>query len=91
MYRITSYTVSQAHKYGVTVRMSAKKDKKIDVVKNGIVIASVGGLGYSDFPTYMKTHGAEYAKERRRLYRLRHSGDRNVKNSPGYWADRLLW
>jgi hypothetical protein len=31
------------------------------------------------------------AKERRKLYKVRHKKDRNVKNSNGYYADKLLW
>jgi Mn-dependent DtxR family transcriptional regulator len=54
-------------------------------------IASVGALGYSDYPTYMKTKGKAYADERRRLYKIRHSKNRNVKGSDGYYADKLLW
>jgi hypothetical protein len=39
----------------------------------------------------MKTKGKAYADERRRLYKIRHSKDRNVKGSDGYYADKLLW
>ena len=67
------------------------KGKKIDVFKNGEKVASVGALGYSDYPTYMRTKGKAYADERRRLYKIRHAKDRNVKNSDGYYADKLLW
>jgi hypothetical protein len=90
-YSITNYTKSQAKKLGVVVKPSSVKGKKIDVFKNGEKIASVGALGYSDYPTYMKTKGKAYADERRRLYKIRHSKDRNVKGSDGYYADKLLW
>ena len=90
-YSITNYTKSQAKKLGVVVKPSSVKGKKIDVFKNDQKIASVGALGYSDYPTYMKTKGKAYADERRRLYKIRHSKDRNVKNSDGYYADKLLW
>jgi hypothetical protein len=76
---------------GVVVKPSSVKGKKIDVFKNDKKIASVGALGYSDYPTYMKTKGKAYADERRRLYKIRHSKDRNVKGSDGYYADKLLW
>ena len=76
---------------GVVVKPSSVKGKKIDVFKNDQKIASVGALGYSDYPTYMKTKGKAYADERRRLYKIRHSKDRNVKGSDGYYADKLLW
>jgi hypothetical protein len=90
-YSITNYTKSQAKKLGVVVKPSSIKGKKIDVFKNDQKIASVGALGYSDYPTYMKTKGKAYADERRRLYKIRHSKDRNVKGSDGYYADKLLW
>ena len=90
-YSITNYTKSQAKKLGVVVKPSSIKGKKIDVFKNDKKIASVGALGYSDYPTYMKTKGKAYADERRRLYKIRHSKDRNVKGSDGYYADKLLW
>jgi hypothetical protein len=90
-YTITKYTKDQAKKLGVIVKPSSVKGKKIDVFKNGEKIASVGALGYSDYPTYIKSKGKTYADERRRLYKIRHSKDRNVKGSDGYYADKLLW
>jgi hypothetical protein len=90
-YTITNYTKQQAKKLGVVVKPSNVKGKKIDVFKDGKKVASVGALGYSDYPNYMKEKGKAYADERRRLYKIRHSKDRNVKNSDGYYADKLLW
>ena len=90
-YNITKYTKDQAKKLGVEVKVSKVKGKKIDVFKDGKKLASVGALGYSDYPTYTKTKGKAYADERRRLYKIRHSKDRNVRGSDGYYADKLLW
>jgi hypothetical protein len=90
-YNITKYTKDQAKKLGVEVKVSSVKGKKIDVFKDGKKIASVGAIGYSDYPTYTKTKGKAYADERRRLYKIRHSKDRNVRGSDGYYADKLLW
>lgn len=90
-YRITSYTEAQAKKLGVTVKPSTVKGKKIDVFKNGKKVASVGALGMGDYPTYMRTHGKEYAKVRRRLYKQRHEKDRHIRGTKGYYADKLLW
>ena len=90
-YKITSYTKDKADKLGVVVKPSKVKDKKIDVFKSGKKIATIGAKGYNDYPTYLKTKGKEYADERRRLYKIRHNKDRLVKNSNGYYADRLLW
>tara|TARA_R110000744_G_scaffold360744_2_gene468310 strand:- start:624 stop:902 length:279 start_codon:yes stop_codon:yes gene_type:complete len=90
-YIIKSYTKTQARKLGVVVKPSKVKGKKIDVFKNGKKIASVGALGYSDYPTYKKTKGKKYADERRKLYKKRHAKDRKVRGSAGYYADKLLW
>ncbi len=90
-YSITNYTREQAKKLGVVVKPSSVKGKKIDIFKNGEKVASVGALGYSDYPTYIKTKGKKYADERRRLYKIRHTKDRSVKGSDGYYADKLLW
>lgn len=91
MYKITNYTKKQAKKYGVVVKPSKNKTKKIDVFKSSKKIASVGAMGYMDFPTYALTKGQTFANKRRRLYKIRHKKDRTIKNTPGYWADRLLW
>ena len=72
MYHITDYTYRKAQEWGLTVKPSANSKKKLDVFKNGKKIASIGAIGYKDFPTYYKENGKEYAEERRRLYRLRH-------------------
>lgn len=90
-YTITSYTYKQAKKIGVSVKPSANKTKKIDVIKQGKQIASVGAYGMNDYPTYMKLKGQDYAKTRRRLYKIRHKKDRKVKGSRGWLADKLLW
>lgn len=53
-------------------------------------------MGYTDFPTLMvKAKGnalkIKQAKQRRKLYKLRHQKDRTKKGSPGFYADQLLW
>ena len=90
-YNITKYTQEQAKKLGVEVRVSSNPQKKIDVFREGKKIASVGATGYSDYPTYVKSHGREVAQERRRLYKLRHHQHRNILDSNAYCADKLLW
>ena len=90
-YNITNYTYKQAKKIGVVVKPSNNKTKKIDVYRKNIKIASVGAYGMNDFPTYIQLKGLEYAKTRRRLYRIRHTRDRKLKGSCGWYADKLLW
>jgi len=89
-YSITDYTRNKAKSLGLEVKPSTTKGKKIDVYKDGIRIVSVGALGYSDYPTYLREKGKEYADERRRLYKLRHT-DRNKVGTASYYADKLLW
>ena len=71
-YQITDYTKQKARELGVEVKPSKKKEKKIDVYKNGRFCGSIGQIGYKDYPTYLKEEGKEVADERRRLYHLRH-------------------
>lgn len=95
-YKITNYTKAQAKKLGVVVKPSSVKGKKIDVVKNGKKVASVGAIGYKDFPTFKRLEERGEvpkgtAEKRRKLYKNRHDKDRKVKGSRGFWADKLLW
>jgi hypothetical protein len=91
MYHITDHTYKQAKKLGVEIKPSKNKKKKIDVLKNGKKISSVGATGYKDYPTYINENGLAYANERRKLYKIRHSEDRLKTGSNGYYADKLLW
>lgn len=91
MYIITDYTKRKANSLGVIIKPSTNKNKKIDVFKNDKKIASIGDSKYLDYQLYIKTKGKEYADKRRELYKIRHSKDRKVKGSNGYYADNLLW
>lgn len=89
-YNITNYSYKMADKLGVDIKPSDKKNKKIDVYKNNIKIASIGDVNYKDYPTYLK-EDKKLADERRELYRKRHSKDLKVVGSPGYYANKILW
>ena len=93
MYNITDYTYKKAKALNVQVKPSSRKNKKLDVIKNGKIIASVGDSRYKDYPTMIETKGMgkSYADKRRSLYKLRHKKDKNVKHSNGFYADKLLW
>jgi hypothetical protein len=91
MYVITDYSKKQAKKLGVELRQSSNPKKKIDVYKNGEKIATIGAIEYQDFPTFMKSMGETYAKERRRLYKIRHNKTRKIVGSNSWWADQILW
>ena len=90
-YKISDYTKRKAKTLGVEVKPSSVKGKKIDVFKNGKKVASVGALGYDDYPTHMAKKGKEFADKRRRLYKIRHAKDKDIKGTRGFYADKLLW
>ncbi len=95
-YRIKNYTKQQAKQHNLTVKPSKNKGKKIDVFKKGVKVASVGATGYNDYPTYLELErkGKKpkgYAKQRRKLYKIRHNKNRNKKGTNSWYADKLLW
>jgi len=94
-YRIKPHTKSQAKKIGVVVKPSKNKGKKIDVYKKGVKVASVGAIGYKDYPTYMELEkkgkvAKGTANLKRKNYKKRHVF-RNRVGTPAYYADKLLW
>jgi hypothetical protein len=94
-YRIRKHTKNKAKKLGVEVKISKNKGKKIDVFRNGKKIASVGGSGYNDYPTYLELETSGKvpkgtAAKKRAAYKARHIY-RSKKGTNAYWADQLLW
>ena len=87
MYEISPYTYAKAKALKVTVKPSTRKHKKIDVFREGKLIASIGDIRYKDYPTYLKEKGKEYAEERRKLYHIRHKNEEVA----GQLAKDLLW
>ena len=85
VYKITLYSYKKAEENDLNIVPSKKKNKKIDVYKNGEYIASIGDVRYNDYPTYIKNDGKQYADERRKLYYKRHNA-----NSSKYSADNLV-
>ena len=91
MYLISDYSYKKAKDLNVEIKPSKTKTKKIDVFKDGHLIASIGALGYKDYPTFIKENGVEYANKKRELYRKRHKKDLNNKSGNGFWANKILW
>jgi len=75
-------------KLKVLIKPSTNKKKKIDVFKDNKKIASIGAIGYNDYPNYLKID-KNLADEKKKLYKLRHHKDLNSKN--GYYANKILW
>lgn len=88
VYEIQPYSLQKAKQLGVEIKPSKKAGKKIDVFKQGDLIASIGAAGMGDYPTYIKDKGKEYANERRRLYKIRHSKNTGVAAK---LAGEILW
>lgn len=91
MYEITPYTRRRAKELGLQIKPSENKKKKLDVFKDGQKVASIGAVGYLDYPTYIKKFGPVVARNRRKAYKIRHAKDRRRRGTPGYYADQLLW
>lgn len=92
MYNITDYSYNQAKKLNVIIKNSSNPKKKIDVFdKHNNKLASIGAIGYNDYPTYIIKKGKQYANIRKKLYKQRHSKDINNKNGNGFYANKLLW
>ena len=91
-YRIKPYSYKKARELGVTIKPSTVDGKKIDVFnKQGKKLASIGALGYGDYPTFWNEKGKEYADKKRKAYKSRHAKDRVVRGTAGYYADKILW
>ena len=91
-YIIKDYTKKKAKKLDLLVYPSDDPTKKIDVysARNGLFLARIGDVEYMDYPYYLE-HDEDYAKERRRLYKIRHNKHRKKEGSTSWFADQLLW
>ena len=90
-YKISKRHLLNASKLGVTITISSNPRKKLDVYRNGKKISEIGAKGYMDYVSYIRKEGLEVANERRRLYKIRHEANRNVRGTAGYYADKILW
>lgn len=88
MYEITDYTKQRAKELDLRVLPSTRKNKKLDIYKDGKFITSVGDARYGDYPTYTKLYGLEYANRRKMAYYQRHKKDSGIA---GKLAMLLLW
>jgi len=93
LYEIKQRTYDIAKELGVEVKQSTNNRKKIDVYKNGQLIAQIGARRTNDYPTYLEMEKKGevpkgYAAERRRLYYLRHKYDKTPNQ---FWGAKLLW
>lgn len=79
-----SLAQKNASKIGVKVKPSKVKNKKLDVFKDNVKVASIGDIRYSDFLQHKDN-------DRRLSYLARHEKTRRVVGSPSYYAWKILW
>ena len=90
-YKIKAYSFDRAKQLNVEIKQSSNPKKKIDVFKDNKKIASIGAIGYLDYPSFVQEMGWEYANKKRRLYKKRHEKDRHIVGSNGFFSDKILW
>lgn len=91
-YTIQKYTKDRAKELGLFVQPSSNKKFKIDIFdEDGNFMFRGGAMGYSDYPTYIETHGKQYADQRRKLYYKRHLKEVQDPGSRGSIIAYLLW
>ena len=88
MYKINKKQYEIADKLGLVITPSIKKDKKLDVYKNGKYLVSIGAKGSDDYHSHFKNNNLVFANERKRLYLLRHKD--NIGDA-GRLSKYLLW
>ncbi len=100
-YKIKKLQEKKAASYGLYIKPSTNKNKKIDVYdkKTNEKLASIGGVHrdgrfYSDYATYIIDKGQKYADKRRELYMKRHEKYPKIKNNKrtnSWYSDKILW
>lgn len=73
-----------AARIGYSVKPSTKKDKKLDVLKNNKIVASIGAKGYDDFTKHKD-------QQRRKAFKNRFERYRHIKGSAAWFSDTILW
>jgi len=89
-YTITNHSKRAAAALKVTIKPSTRKNKKVDVYRDGKKVASIGHTQYGDYGTFLKTDKA-HAKKRRKAYHARHAKTAKKVGSPSYYAAKILW
>ena len=95
-YQISQYSKNQAMRLKVEIRPSTRKNKKIDVYRDGEYLVSIGDTRYFDYPYYLKAERDGVvpkgtANRNRYLYHKRHQKDSQVPESAGFYAAQILW
>ncbi len=90
--QIKQYSRDRAKELNIKIKPSVNPKKKIDVFdKNDKCLASIGAVGYSDYPTYLAKGDKALVDTKRKSYKARHEKCRKVVGSAGYYANQVLW
>jgi len=87
---ITKELLQNAKRFNVEIEPSTKKNKKLDIYKEGKYICSIGDSRYGDYHLY-KSIDKEIAEKRRIQYYKRHHKDLSKPLSAGFYAWNILW
>lgn len=95
-YKIKERQRQAAQRLNVAIRPSSDKNKKLDVYKNGFLVARIGSAGYMDYASYQQKErkGAVApgtADRQRELYLIRHADNATKVGTPGYYSAKILW
>lgn len=95
-YKISQYSYNQASRLKVEIEPSSRKNKKIDVYKDGEYVTSIGDIRYKDYPYYlheerMGKYKKGTANRNKYLYWKRHAQDASVPDTAGFYAANILW
>ena len=91
-YVISNHSKKQAKKLNLIIKVSTRKNKKIDVYDaDNNYINSIGDINYNDYGSYLKIFGQIFADHRRELYHTRHKKGIEIINSKQYLSANILW
>jgi hypothetical protein len=92
MYVIPPQIHKNARELGVSVYPSDNPKYKIEVYdSDGIFMFRLGASGYSDYNSYIRDKGKEFADKRKKAYESRHKKEIQKTQSRGWFAYKLLW
>ena len=91
-YVISNHSKKKAKKMNLIIKVSTRKNKKIDVYDaDNNYINSIGDINYNDYGSYLKIFGQIFADNRRVLYHARHKKGIEIINSKQYLSANILW
>jgi hypothetical protein len=87
---ITKELLQNAKRFDVEIEPSTRKNKKLDIYKDGNYLFSIGDSRYNDYHSYKKID-KELAEKKRMAYYNRHYKDLSKPLSRGFFSWYILW